>query len=153
MRSVRGEKERRPGADEAGMRAALSDRSSRRDNVTSARMGQTIANRCARSGQNSRCTTSIRWRLRRRRAERLCQECWRARALLGRRGTPWQRQRMGTLDAPGAKTPFQCGGGGGRWAGLARASPRASRGGECGRQRSVAVITPKFVDGSRICHI
>ena len=126
MRSVRGEG-KAPGADEAGMRAALSDRSSRRDKVTSARMGQTIANRCARSGQNSRCTTSIRWQLRRRRAERLCQECWRARALLGRRGTPWQRQRMGTLDAPGAKTPFQCGGGGGRWAGLARASRRRVR--------------------------
>ena len=116
-----------PGADEAGMRAALSDRSPTREKRNFARMGQKIANRCARSGQNSRCTTSIRWQLRRRRAERLCQECWRARALLGRRGTPWQRQRMGTLDAPGAKTPFQCGGGGGRWAGLARASRRRVR--------------------------
>ena len=57
------------------------------------------SHRATRLQQNSR-------QLRRRRAGRLCQECCRARALLGRRGTPWQRQRMGTLDAPGAKTPF-----------------------------------------------
>ena len=30
---------------------------------------------------------------------------------------------------------------------------RGRRAGECGRQRSVAVITPKFVDGCRICLI
>ena len=123
MRSVRGEG-KAPGADEAGMSGALSDRSPTREQCNFARMGHKIANRCARSGQNSRYTTSIRWQLRRRRAERLCQECWRARALLGSEG---QRQRMGTLDASRPETPFQCGGGGGRWAGLARASRRRVR--------------------------
>eukprot|EP00966_Prymnesium_polylepis_P039771 923248-Prymnesium_polylepis.1 len=52
--------------------------------------------------------------------ERLCQEFCRARALLGRRSTPCERQRMGTLDAPGAKTPFRCGGGGAVWRGRRR---------------------------------
>eukprot|EP00966_Prymnesium_polylepis_P250378 5789726-Prymnesium_polylepis.1 len=59
-----------------------------------------------------------------RRAERdtLCQECCRARC--GRRSTPCERQNMGTLDAPGAKTPFRCGGGGAVW--------RGRRRGQCG---------------------
>ena len=124
------------------MSAALSDRSSRGDNVTSARMGQKIAIQCARSGRSARCTTSIRWQLRWRRgrdfvksaAERA--RCWAGEAHRGR-GSAWplsmrrERRPRSNVEVEASAGPV--------W--------RGRRTGECGRQQAAAVITPKFVLG------
>ena len=85
----------------------------------------TIGRKCHRCNARPGCAFPQRYFADR---ETLCQEFCRACSSLDRGRTPCKRHRMGTLHAPGARTPFGHGAGGRVWQGRRR-EEESGRGG------------------------